>query len=120
MLAKVHPDEAIYSAGVSIFRAPESQGHVFLEHPFTVSVVSCPGLYRPQLDASGKTASRHIQQLECKLDLVLKLAACFGHDSVVLGPMGCGGNYIECLPCTDACNHNTMCVMQRGRTILRR
>lgn len=92
MLAKVHPDEAIYSTGVSIFRAPESQGHVFLEEPYNVSVVSCPGLYRPQLDTSGKIASQHIQQLECKLDLVLKLAACFGHDSVVLGPMGCGGN----------------------------
>ena len=92
MLAKVHPDEAIYSVGVSIFRAPETQGHVFLEDPFRVSVISCPGLYRPHLDASGKIASRHIQQLECKLDLVLKLAACFGHDSMVLGPMGCGGN----------------------------
>ena len=92
MLAKVHPNEAIYSAGVSIFRAPESQGHIFLEDPCKVAIVSCPGLYRPQLDASGKIASQHVQQLECKLDLVLKLAACFGHDSVVLGPMGCGGN----------------------------
>ena len=90
-LAKVQPDEAIYSAGVTVFRAPERQGHVFLEDPFIISIISCPGLYRPQLDASGKIAKQHIQQLERKLDLVLKLAACFGHDSVVLGPMGCGG-----------------------------
>lgn len=69
---------------------------MFLEEPYKVSVISCPGLYRPQLDASGKIAAQHIKQLECKLDLVLKLAACFGHDSVVLGPMGCGGNPSVC------------------------
>lgn len=96
----MQPDEAIYSPGVSVFRAPESQGHVFLEDPFKVAVVSCPGLYRPQLDTSGKTAAQHIQQLECKLDLVLKLAACFGHDSVVLGPMGCGGNQMVTRCCS--------------------
>lgn len=90
MLA-VQSDEAIYSPDVSVFRSPESQGHVFLEEPYKVSMIACPGLYRPQLDTSGKIAAHHIQQLECKLDLVLKLAACFGHDSVVLGPMGCGG-----------------------------
>lgn len=87
----MHPDEAIYSPDVSVFRAPEGQGHVFLADPFKMTIVACPGLYRPQLDASGRISAQNIQQLERKLDLVLKLAACFGHDSVVLGPMGCGG-----------------------------
>lgn len=32
-----------------------------------------------------------IQQLEHKLDLMLKVAACFGHDSIILWPVGCGG-----------------------------
>ena len=76
-----------------MFRAPERQGHVFLEDPFRVAMVACPGLYRPQLDTSGKISAKNIQQLERKLDLVLKLAACFGHDSAVLGPMGCGGKH---------------------------
>ncbi len=81
----------MYSPDVSIIRAPESQGHVFLSEPFNVSIVACPGIYRPQIEASGKLAAKHVQQLEQKLDLVLKVEACFGHDSVVLGPMGCGG-----------------------------
>lgn len=84
----IQMDEAIWSPGVSVFRAQESQGHVFLEEPYRVSIVSCPGLYRPQLDSSGKISAQNIHQLECKLDLVLKLAACFGHDSVVLGAHG--------------------------------
>lgn len=78
---------------MTIFRAPESQGHVFLEDPYRVALLAGPGLYRPQLDTSGRISARHIQQLERKLDLVLKVAACFGHDSVVLGPMGCGGKH---------------------------
>ena len=64
---------------------------MFLSDPYKVVMIACPGLYRPQIDPSGKLTAKHIQQLERKLDLVLKLAACFGHDSVVLGPMGCGG-----------------------------
>ena len=87
----VQPDEAIYSPGVTVFRAPERQGHTFLTDPFKLSVVACPGLYRPEVDPQGRLAAKHVQQLEQKLDLILKLASCFGHDSVVLGPLGCAG-----------------------------
>lgn len=89
--APVQHDEVIYSASVSIFRAPESQGHVFLSDPYKAAFIACLGVYRPQIDSSGRLAPKHVQQLEQKLDLILKLAACFEHDSVVLGPMGCGG-----------------------------
>ena len=89
-------DEAVYSPAVSVFRAPESQGHVFLQDPFRTAVMSCPGIYRPQLDSTGRLAAKHMHQLEQKLDLILKVAACFGHDSVVLGPMGCGGKALQC------------------------
>lgn len=92
--ATVQPDEAIYSGDVLVFRAPESKGHVFLSDPFKTAIITCPGIYRPQIDASGKLAAKHVQQLERKLDLVLKLAACFGHDSIVLGAMGCGGESV--------------------------
>lgn len=89
----VQCDEAVYSPDVSVFRAPESQGHVFLSDPYKASIISCPGLYRPQVDNSGRLAAKMVQQLEQKLDLILKLAACFEHDSVVLGAMGCGGKH---------------------------
>lgn len=77
--------------GETVFRAPESQGYVFLLDPFKVSLVACRGLYRPQINSSGRLATKHIQQLEQELDLILKLAICFGDDGVVLGPMGCAG-----------------------------
>ncbi len=76
---------------MTIFRAPESKGHVFLSDPYKVNIISCPGIYRPQIDASGRLAPKHVQELEQKLDLILKVAACFGNDSIVLGAMGCGG-----------------------------
>ncbi len=97
--AAVQNDEAIYSPQVTVFRAPESKGHVFLQDPYRIAMIACPGLYRPQLETSGKIAAQHIQQLECKLDLILKMAACFGHDAVVLGPMGCGGELRVCYAC---------------------
>ena len=93
----VHHDEAIYSPDVTVFRAPESQGHVFLHDPYKVAMIACPGIYRPQIEPSGRLAAEHVQRLEQKLDLILKLAACFGHDSVVLGPMGCGGRLLALL-----------------------
>lgn len=101
----INPDEATYSADVSIFRAPESQGHVFLSEPFKTSIISCPGLYRPQVDNSGRLTAKMVQQLEQKLDLILKLAACFGHDSIILGAMGCGGMH----GCSNVCS-NALCI----------
>ncbi|DBA92055.1 hypothetical protein WJX77_009435 [Trebouxia sp. C0004] len=89
-LYPIQCDEAVYSPGVTVFRAPEAQGHVFLSEPYKAAFIACPGVYRPQIDSSGRLATKHVQQLDQKLDLILKLAACFGHDSVVLGPMGCG------------------------------
>ena len=117
----INPDEAGYSADVTVFRAPESQGHVFLTEPFKASMIACPGLYRPQVDNSGRLTAKMVQQLEQKLDLILKLAACFGHDSIILEAMGCGGMYAcsnasvqykQSVP-ADLC----WCTMQHGRIL---
>lgn len=119
----LHPDEAVYSADVTVFRAPESQGHVFLSDPFKVAMIACPGLYRPQVDSSGRLTAKMVQRLEQKLDLILKLAACFGHDSVVLGAMGCGGKHgliytVAVLTCMQMQMH--VCTLQRGKTLQQR
>lgn len=122
-LYPLQPDEAVYSENVSVFRAPESQGHVFLTEPYNTSFIACPGLYRPQVDNSGRLAAKMVQQLEQKLDLVLKLAACFGHDSVVLGAMGCGGKHgMACFLhiASLMCVQMHVCVLQRGRTLRQR
>lgn len=66
---------------------------MFLSEPFRVAMIACPGVYCPQINASGRLAAHHVQQLEQKLDLILKLTACFGHDSIILGAMGCGNKH---------------------------
>ena len=114
----VQNDEAVYSPGVAVFRASESQGHVFLSEPFQAAFIACPGIYRPHIDSLGRLAAQHIQQLEQKLDLILKLTACFGHDSIMLGPMGCGSEccwplhvYVWVLTVP----HSFVCLLQHGR-----
>lgn len=74
-----------------MFRSTEQTGHVFLQEPYRISLIACPGLYRPLLDKEGRLSGRDVAELERKLDLILKIAACHGHDAVVLGALGCGG-----------------------------
>ena len=61
---------------------------MFLLDPFKVSLMACRGLYRPQINSSGRLATKHIQQLKQEQDLILKLAICFGDDGVVLQANG--------------------------------
>lgn len=87
--ATVQNNEAVYSPGVSVFRAPESPGHVFLSEPYKAAFNACPGIYRPQIDSLGRLAAQHIQQLEQKLDLILKQTAlCLGLWAVEVSAAG--------------------------------
>ena len=78
----------IYVPGVQFFRADPSEGHAFLEKPFTAAVFASAayncGHDRP---ADDQTYRQNTQE---KIRTMLRAALINGHDSVVLSAFGCG------------------------------
>ncbi len=89
------PLEGVYSSQVTVFRTPESDCWQPMRHPYWTSFIAVPGLYMPTLeDGALKDVDRNV--LRAKVELILQMASVNGHDSVVLGALGCGA--FKCPP----------------------
>ncbi len=80
----------IYSPDVTVFRGEEKDGYPLLENYYRVSLVSVAAMNRPEIDSDGNIASYLVEGVKNKIRTVLAIAAENGHDSIVLGAMGCG------------------------------
>lgn len=94
-LYPIHSNEAIYSPDVTVFRTTEADGYRFLQRPFKLDFIACPGLKYPQLVQDSEDERKHLsdtdkQTLRQKIRLILQVGAETGHDSLVLGALGCG------------------------------
>jgi uncharacterized protein (TIGR02452 family) len=89
-LYPILPTEAVYSPGVTVFKATEAKGHERLAEPFQVDFLACPGIPYPQKTADGDLRPEDKAALEKKIELIFQVAAKAGHDSLVLGALGCG------------------------------
>lgn len=93
-LYPIADDEAVYSAGVTVFKDTEGHGHRPLRAPFKVDLIACPGLKYPRLlrDANREPSlsPEDDAMLETKVELIMQTALRNGHDSIVLGALGCG------------------------------
>jgi hypothetical protein len=104
------PDEIVYTPDVTVLRAGPV-GHYRLVRPFRVAAIACPGPRHPTVEAPeilpppglsvdptvhrgyGDRArmSRDVATaLAEKIRLTLTIAAHHGHDTLVLGALGCG------------------------------
>ena len=85
----------IYSPGITFFRGTQDQGYVLLEETFQAAVISVASLnYNPKhghntLD-NGNIPESDKPVLKEKIRTILRIGALKGHDSLVLGAMGCG------------------------------
>lgn len=77
----------IYTPGVTVFKDDK---YNLLEEPFSCSVISVPGINRPNLDVSGNMIRAHVVMLKEKIRNLLRTAALEGHTKLVLGALGCG------------------------------
>jgi uncharacterized protein (TIGR02452 family) len=94
-LYPIAPNEAIYSHDISVFRTTEADGYRFLARPFKLDFVACPGLRHPQLvedpaDERGHLSEADKETLRQKIHLIFQVGSDAGHDSLVLGALGCG------------------------------
>ena len=85
----------IYSPDITFFRATKDEGYALLDNPFKASVISVASLnYNPkhghnQLD-NGNIPESDKPILREKIRTILRIGALKGHDSLVLGALGCG------------------------------
>lgn len=90
----------IYSPGITFFRGTQEEGYVLLEETFQAAVISVASLnYNPKhghntLD-NGNIPESDKPVLKEKIRTILRIGALKGHDSLVLGALGCG---VFCTP----------------------
>ena len=85
----------IYSPGITFFRGTQEEGYVLQEETFQAAVISVASLnYNPKhghntLD-NGNIPESDKPVLKEKIRTILRIGALKGHDSLVLGALGCG------------------------------
>ena len=85
----------IYSPGITFFRGTQEEGYALLDEPFQAAVISVASLnYNPKhghntLD-NGNIPEADKPILKEKIRTILRIGALKGHDSLVLGALGCG------------------------------
>ena len=80
----VYTPEAIY------FRESEQNGYALLDNPVSISFITVAGMNRPDLTADGMIADHHLEPIKNKIRTIFRIGLAHGHDSLVLGALGCG------------------------------
>lgn len=84
-------NELLYSPRVVVFKAPEEEQFQAIPVPFTVEIISCPGVRHPCLDPiTGHMKASDIDILRTKIETILQVAYLEKVDHLVLGALGCG------------------------------
>lgn len=80
----------IYVPDVIYFRDSEQNGYALLDEPVTMSVITVAGLNRPSVGADGMIVGHQAETVKNKIRTILRIGLVHGHDSLVLGALGCG------------------------------
>ena len=84
------PQEGVYSPLVTVFKDSEERDCVDLKTPWTAAFIAVPGLKYPSVNSQKKVCLRDINLMREKLELIFQVGKRYEHDSLVLGPIGCG------------------------------
>lgn len=80
----------IYTPSVTIFREDEAHGYKLMSMPRDLAFISVAGMNRPKLDDAGMIDCSLIEPVKNKIRTIFRLGLKHGHDSLVLGALGCG------------------------------
>ena len=80
----------IYTPSVTVFREEEGNGFRLMEEPRELSFISVAGMNRPQLKPDGMIVDYLLEPIRHKIRTILRIGLVHGHDSLVLGALGCG------------------------------
>lgn len=81
----------IYTPNAMVFRGEEKDGYPMLgADSFHMSFIAVPGINRPDLRDDTHLADNMIEGTKNKIRTILRIGLRHGHDSLVLGALGCG------------------------------
>ena len=80
----------VYTPDAIYFRDSEQKGYAFLEKPVSLSFITVAGMNRPDLTTGGMIANHHVEPIKNKIRTIFRIGLVHGHDSLVLGALGCG------------------------------
>lgn len=85
----------IYSPGITFIRGTRDQGYILLDNPFRAAVISVASLNFNPKHGHSKLVDGQISEpdrltIREKIRTILRIGALTGHDSLVLGALGCG------------------------------
>lgn len=85
--------EVVYTPNVAVIK---DENHNLLDSPEYLTFIACPGIKNPEYQKNGRMSSRCRHILRQKIRMIFQVAAYHGHDSLVLGALGCGA--YKCYP----------------------
>lgn len=80
----------IYTPNALLFREDEQYGYRLMDNPKRLSFISVAGINRPDLKDATHLADNMIEGTKNKMHTILRIGLRHGHDSLVLGALGCG------------------------------
>ena len=80
----------VYTPDAVYFRESEQKGYALLDKPVSLSFITMAGMNRPDLTIGGMIANHHIEPIKNKIRTIFRIGLVYGHDSLVLGALGCG------------------------------
>lgn len=80
----------IYSPNITIFREEEANGYRLMDNPRQVAFISVAAMNRPKLTKDMMIDESLIEGVKNKMRTILRIGLQHGHDSLVLGALGCG------------------------------
>lgn len=81
----------IYTPNAMVFRGKEKDGYPMLgPNSFRMSFIAVPGINHPDLKDEIHLADNMIEGTKNKMRTILRIGLRHGHDSLVLGALGCG------------------------------
>lgn len=80
----------VYTPDAIYFRESEQKGYALLEKPVSLSFITVAGMNRPDLTTGGMIANHHVEPIKNKIRTIFRIGLSHGHDSLVLGALGCG------------------------------
>ena len=80
----------IYTPGALVFREDEQHGYKLMGTPERLSFIAVAGINRPELKDATHLADSMIEGTKNKMRTILRIGLRHGHDSLVLGALGCG------------------------------
>ena len=80
----------VYTPNAIYFRESEQKGYALLDEPVSLSFITVAGMNRPDINKDGMIADHHVGPIKNKIRTIFRMGLVHGHDSLVLGALGCG------------------------------